>query len=314
MNSKLVVIAISGNSLISNPAQMSVLDQYRAAGETSCHIATLVKAGYRVVITHGNGPQVGFILLRSELAKDTLHQVPLESCVADTQGAIGYQIQQTLSNELRRQDIWKQVATLITQVVVDKKNPAFQNPSKPIGPFLSEEDALYQQEKEGWSLIEDAGRGWRRVVPSPKPLEIIELSSIQSLLDQDIIVVAGGGGGIPVIRTEDGSLKGCPAVIEKIRDLLYSPKEINAKTFIISTTVDQVALHFGKPNQTFIDRMSLAEARKYMEEGYFAAGSMKPKIEACIDFLENGGEEVIITQAHLLGKAIQGETGTHIKD
>ncbi|NHZ73748.1 MAG: carbamate kinase, partial [Nitrospirae bacterium] len=212
---KLVVIAVGGNSLIKDSEHMTVFDQYRACGETSDHIASIVAEGYRVVITHGNGPQVGFILLRSELAKEVLHQVPLDSCGADTQGAIGYQISQTLNNELLRRGIEKKVAAIVTQTVVDANDPGFKNPSKPIGPFYSEATAREHQDHEGWAMLEDAGRGWRRVVASPRPLEIIEESAIRALLENDIIVVAVGGGGIPVVRQADGSLAGVGAVIDK---------------------------------------------------------------------------------------------------
>ncbi len=309
---KLVVIAVGGNSLIKDSSHMSVLDQYRAAGETSTHIADIVRQGYRVVITHGNGPQVGFILLRSELAKDVLHQVPLDSCVADTQGAIGYQISQTLLNEFTRRNMVKPVATVVTQVVVDRDDPAFKNPSKPIGPFYSEEDAREHAEAEGWSIREDAGRGWRRVVASPEPRRIVELEAISALLEKDVIVVAVGGGGVPVVETEDGSLLGVPAVIDKDKASCLLATKLGAELFIISTAVDKVALNFGKPDQTFIDTMTVAEAREYMAQGHFAPGSMKPKIQAAIDFLEGGGKRVIITQPHLLEKALAGETGTHI--
>jgi len=309
---KCIVIAIGGNSLIRDKQHMSVLDQYLAAGETSHHIATLIKENYRVVITHGNGPQVGFILLRSEAAKDILHQVPLESCGADTQGAIGYQISQTLSNELRRQSIEQPVATIVTQCVVSSDDPAFTNPDKPIGPFYSEAEAQQHQQDEGWSVKEDSGRGWRRVVASPIPLEIVEQSSIKALLDQDVVVIAVGGGGIPVIRKENGDLIGVAAVIDKDRASCLLAKNLQAEIFIISTGVDKVAINFGQPNQKDLDQMTVAEAKRYMAEGQFAPGSMKPKIEAAIDFLENGGEKVIITQPHLLEKAIQGRGGTHI--
>lgn len=308
----LAVIAIGGNSLIRDSRHMSVLDQYRAAGGTSHHIAALVKAGYRVVVTHGNGPQVGFILLRSELAKDQLHQVPLESCVADTQGAIGYQIQQTLENELRRLRIWKPAATVVTQVVVDRKDPAFQHPTKPIGPFYSEQDAREHEVHDGWAVKEDAGRGWRRVVPSPKPKEIIEEPVIRALLEQDIIVIAVGGGGIPVVREKSGRLRGCAAVIDKDAASSLLARHLDADVFIISTGVDQVCIRFGKPDQQPLRQITLAEARRYLKQGEFAEGSMKPKIEAAIAYLQGGGRRVIITQPHLLGKAVAGKAGTHI--
>lgn len=308
----LVIIAVGGNSLIQDAQHMTVLDQYRAAGDTSHHIAGIIEEGYRVIITHGNGPQVGFILLRSELASKVLHQVPLESCVADTQGAIGYQIEQTLANELYRRGIQRELASVVTQVVVDKDDPGFQNPTKPIGPFYTEEDARLHEKQDGWKMKEDAGRGWRRVVPSPKPLEIIEENVIKTLVDNDVICIAVGGGGIPVIRKDDGTLEGCAAVIDKDAASCLLAKNLKADVFIISTAVDKVMLNFGKPNQKELDRITVAEARQYMKEGHFAAGSMKPKIEAAIDYLENGGKEVIITQPHLITDAVQGKTGTHI--
>lgn len=308
----LVVIAIGGNSLIKDPQHMTVFDQYKACGETSEHIAGVVQQGYRVIITHGNGPQVGFILLRSQLARQVLHEVPLDSCGADTQGAIGYQICQTLDNELRRRGIDKTVVAVVTQTVVNKDDPGFQNPTKPIGPFYPEEAARTHQQQEGWIMREDAGRGWRRLVASPEPIEIVEEVAIRALLAADIIVVAAGGGGIPVIRREDGNLEGVGAVIDKDLTSALLANNLGAEKMLISTAVDKVALDFGKPSQRDIDSMTVAEAYGYLEQGQFPSGSMKPKIEAAIDFLERGGEEVIITQPHLLEEALQGRTGTHI--
>jgi carbamate kinase len=309
---KLVIIAIGGNSLIKDPQHMTVYDQYKAAGETSEHIAGIVAEGYRVVITHGNGPQVGFILLRSEMAKEVLHEVPLDTCGADTQGAIGYQIAQTLSNELRRRGIPKTVAAVVTQTVVDRNDPGFQNPSKPIGPFYTQESAQKYQENEGWVVREDAGRGWRRVVPSPEPLEIVEEAAIRHLLDREVIVVAVGGGGIPTIRKDNGDLEGVGAVIDKDRASCLLAKNLGADMFLVSTAVDKVAINFGQPDQRDLDEITVAEAKRYMEEGHFAPGSMKPKIEAALDFLEHGGSRVVITQPHLLEEALKGATGTHI--
>jgi len=312
MNSPLAVIAIGGNSLITDKSKMSVVDQYQAAGETSHHIASLIAAGYRVVVTHGNGPQVGFILLRSDLAKDVLHQVPLESCVADTQGAIGYQIGQTLANELKRQNIKKSIATVVTQVLVDKDDPAFTTPTKPIGPFYSEEEARKYETDNGWIMKEDAGRGWRRVVASPKPIDIIEEETIRLLLDQEIVVIAVGGGGIPVIMKENGELEGRAAVIDKDFASCLLAIDLKADLFIISTGVDKVAINFNKPDQQSLDTLTVADAEKYLAEGQFPAGSMGPKIEAALDFLKNGGKKVIITQPHLLEEAIAGKNGTHM--
>lgn len=312
MSQPLAVIAIGGNSLIKDNQKMTVVDQYAAAGETSHHIAALVAAGYRVVVTHGNGPQVGFILLRSDLAKNVLHQVPLESCVADTQGAIGYQVGQTLANELRRQNLHKPVITVVTQVLVAPDDPAFQNPTKPIGPFYTEEDAQKHAAADGWTLKEDAGRGWRRVVASPKPLAIIEEETIRRLLEQDVIVIAVGGGGIPVVENAAGDLEGRAAVIDKDLASCLLAKNLQADLFIISTGVDKVAVDFKKPTQRFLDTLTVAEAKKYLAEGQFPAGSMGPKIEAAIDFLVHGGKKVIITQPHLLEDAIAGRNGTHL--
>ena len=307
----LVVIAIGGNSLIKDADHMSVYDQYKATGETSEHIAGIVAEGYRVIVTHGNGPQVGFILLRSELAREVLHQVPLDTCGADTQGAIGYQIAQTLGNELRRREIDREVVAVVTQVVVDGSDPGFDEPTKPIGQFYSEESAEEHQEA-GWVMKEDAGRGWRRLVPSPQPLEIIEEAAIRALLEQQIIVVAVGGGGIPIIRKENGDFEGVGAVIDKDWASCLLAKNLGADIFIISTAVDKVAINFGTPEQQDLDEITVAEAKSYNAERHFAPGSMKPKMEAAIEFLEQGGKRVIITQPHLLEDALHGKTGTHI--
>ena len=308
----LVVIAIGGNSLITDSEHMSVVDQYRAAGETASHIAPIVEAGYRVVVTHGNGPQVGFILLRSELTRDVLHQVPLANCVADTQGSIGMQIAQSLQNAFERLGNEQPVVALVTQVLVDPEDPSFNNPTKPIGPFMSEAEARQRAEDDGWAIAEDATRGWRRVVASPAPLEILEMPVIRKLVETDTIVVAAGGGGIPVIRKPDGSLRPRPAVIDKDAASCLLARELGANVLVFSTDVDKVALNLGTPEQTDIDRMTAAECRRYLEEGHFAVGSMRPKIEAALQFLDAGGEEVIITQPHQLAKAMRGGQGTHI--
>ena len=312
LEAPLVVIAIGGNSLIKDHEHMDVLDQYRVAGETAGYIVPIVKQGYRVLITHGNGPQVGFILLRSELARDVIHQVPLANCVADTQGSIGMQIAQSLQNEFLHQSFEQQVAALVTQVVVDEQDPSFSKPSKPIGPFMGEEEARQREEEDGWVVGEDAGRGWRRLVPSPTPLEIIELPAIRTLLDSGTLVIAGGGGGIPVVYREDGALRPRPAVIDKDATSCLLASELGASLFIISTDVDKVSLNFGTQEQVEIDRMNVKECRQHLAAGHFAAGSMQPKIESAIAFLEQGGEEVIITQPHNLQADPQKICGTHI--
>ena len=308
----LVVIAIGGNSLIKDPEHMGVLDQYRAAGETARYIVPLVKQGYRVLITHGNGPQVGFILLRSELARDVIHQVPLANCVADTQGSIGMQIAQSLQNEFLHQNLEQQVVALVTQVVVDEQDPSFSNPSKPIGPFMSEEEARQREEENGWVVGEDAGRGWRRLVPSPIPLEIVELPAIRTLLDNGILVVAAGGGGIPVVYKPDGTLRPRPAVIDKDTASCLLACKLGASFFILSTDVDKVSLNFGTPEQVEIDLMNAEECRRYLAAGHFRTGSMRPKIESALAFLEQGGKEVIITQPHNMQADLHKICGTHI--
>ena len=310
--SQLAVIAVGGNALIKDAQHMSVLDQLLAAGETSHYIADLVEQGYRVVVTHGNGPQVGFILMRSEFAKSVIHQVPLENCVADTQGAIGYQIAQTLGNEFRRRGSGHTVAAIVTQCIVDARDPAFEHPEKPIGPFYTEEEAQHYASLEGWTVREDAGRGWRRVVASPKPLEIVEEAAIRALLEQDIVVVAVGGGGIPVVRAKDAMLSGRPAVIDKDEASSLLGSSLGANLLVILTSVSKVAIHFNTPQQRDLDEMTVAEAKRYTQEGHFAEGSMKPKINAAIHFLEQGGQRVIITEADTVAQAVAGNGGTHI--
>jgi len=311
-NKPLVVIAIGGNSLIRDSQHMDVLDQYRTAGETAHYIAPIIEQGYRVLVTHGNGPQVGFILLRSELARDVIHEVPLANCVADTQGSIGLQIAQSLQNELLHHGVKQAVAAIVTQCVVDEHDPSFENPSKPIGPFMTEEEARQHERDDGWIVSEDAGRGWRRLVPSPEPLEVVEMAAIRTLLDSGVLVIAAGGGGIPVIYRADGELRPRPAVIDKDAASCLLACELGASILIISTDVDKVALNFGTDERFEIDRMTVAECREYLAAGHFAAGSMRPKIESALKFLEQGGEEVIITQPHNLQADLKSIYGTHI--
>jgi carbamate kinase len=309
---KTIVIAIGGNSLIKDEKHRSVEDQYAAVVETAHHIADLVARGFQVVITHGNGPQVGFILLRSEYSRGLLHEVPLDSIGADTQGAIGYQIQQAMQNEFHRRGLKKSVATVVTQALVDKNDPAFQKPTKPIGQFYKKEEADDRIRVEKWTMVEDAGRGWRRVVASPKPTRIIEAEAIKHLVAEGCIVVAAGGGGIPVVQDEKGYLRGAAAVIDKDLASAVLAKEIAADLLVISTAVEQVCLNFGKPDQKALDRLTVAEAKRYMTEGHFKPGSMLPKIQACIQFIENGGTEALITCPETLPAALDGKTGTRI--
>jgi len=309
---KTVVIAIGGNSLISDARHMSVPDQYAVVVTTAHHIADLVERRCRVVITHGNGPQVGFILRRSEHSRGILHEVPLDSIVADTQGALGYQIQQALGNEFRRRGLRRAVASVVTQTVVRADDPAFAAPSKPIGEFYTAEQAAERQRIERWTMIEDAGRGWRRVVASPQPVRIVEAGVIRHLVAHGYVVVAAGGGGIPVVAGEPGQLRGVPAVIDKDLASAVLAHEIGADLLAISTAVEKVCLDFGKPTQRALDRLTVDEARRHLAEGQFPAGSMLPKIEACLRFLESGGREAVITCPEALAAVVDGRAGTRI--
>lgn len=313
---KLAVIAIGGNSLIKDDKNVTVESQYLAAKETTYHIADMLEAGWDVAIGHGNGPQVGFILRRSEIAAkvEGMHEVPLEVCGADSQGAIGYALQQTLQNELRRRGINKSVATVVTQVAVDADDKAFREPSKPIGSFMDKAEADRRAAELGWSVREDAGRGWRRVVASPLPKEVVELEAVEALLKAGTVVVTVGGGGIPVVRDADGDLKGVAAVIDKDFASSLLAQLIKADLFLISTAVEKVAVNFGKPDQKWLDTLTLAEAKAYLAEGkHFAKGSMAPKIQAIVWYLEampNG--KALITNPENIGRALKGETGTWV--
>ncbi len=305
------VVAIGGNSLIADEDHQTVVDQFKAARETCVHIASMVEQGWETIVTHGNGPQVGFILLRSEKASKTVHTVPLDSCVAETQGELGYMIQQCLHNELQKRNVEKSVATVVTQTLVRKNDPAFLKPTKPIGPFYSRKKALKYQEELKWKMIEDSGRGWRRVVPSPFPVRIIEQEAIEALVSKGVIVIAAGGGGIPVIK-EKGMLKGVEAVIDKDYASAILAIGLKAQLFLISTAVEKVALNFGKPDQKLIDKMTLSEVKKYYRQGHFPQGSMGPKIRAIINYLEHGGKKAIITNPENIERALRGEAGTSI--
>ena len=308
-----VVIAIGGNSLIADKEHQSVADQYAAAGVTDQHIAELVKAGWDVAISHGNGPQVGFIMRRSELSRHELHEVPMDVAGADTQGAIGYALQQNLINDFRAMGINKPVATVVTQVEVSADDPAMINPSKPIGTFLDEDEAKRRRDEEGWAIKEDAGRGWRRVVASPMPQRIVEIDVIRQLIDSGVVVICVGGGGIPVVADENGDLYGVAAVIDKDLASALLALEIEADMLLISTAVEKVALNFGKPNEEWVDKMTLAEVKQYLDEGgHFAEGSMAPKMRAVVKFLEGGGKEALITNPENIERAVAGETGTRI--
>jgi carbamate kinase len=315
MSKKVAVIAVGGNSLIKDPKRVSVEDQEQALVETADHIVDMIEAGWDVAIGHGNGPQVGYILRRSEIAAkaEGMHEVPLDVCGADSQGAIGYEFQQALQNELFRRGIKKNACTIITQTLVDQNDAAFKNPSKPIGSFMEEAEAKRREKEMGWSVVEDAGRGWRRVVASPMPKEIVELVSVKTLIDAGVIVITVGGGGIPVIDAGNGVYCGVAAVIDKDFASSLLASEIKADLFLIATAVEKVAINFGKPGEKWLDKISLAEAKQYLAEGiHFAKGSMAPKIQAVVRYLEAGGKEAIITNPENIGRALKGETGTRI--
>ena len=313
---KLAVVAIGGNSLIKDEKHASVEDQQEALRETAAHLADMIEAGWDVAIGHGNGPQVGFILRRSEIAAkaEGMHEIPLDVCGADSQGAIGYELQQALQNEYHRRGISKGATTVITQVAVDKHDGAFQKPSKPIGGFMAEDEARRRELEMSWSVVEDAGRGWRRVVASPLPRKIIELESVKLLLEAGVTVITVGGGGIPVVEAADGSYAGTAAVIDKDFASSLLAREIGADLFLIATAVEKVAVNFGKPDQQWLARMTLSEAKRYLAEGtHFAKGSMAPKIQAIIWFLEaNPNGSALVTNPENIGRALKGEAGTWI--
>ncbi|MGM8364264.1 carbamate kinase [Virgibacillus sp. W0181] len=312
---KLVIVAIGGNALVKDNNHQSVQDQYEKVCETVIQVADMVEEGYEVVVTHGNGPQVGFGLRRSEIANEVkgMANVPLVNCVADTQGGIGYQIQQALGNEFIKRGITKKVASMITQVEVNPDDPKFKHPSKPIGSFYTEEQTseLLKKHPE-WTVIEDSGRGYRRVVPSPTPTNIVEKDAIKSLIDSGYVVIAAGGGGIPVIKTEDSTYAGVDAVIDKDFATSLLAEQIHAETLIITTGVPQVYINFGKVNQKALKQITADEARKHMQDGQFPDGSMLPKIKASLNFLEHNGTNVIITNPESLKEAMHKQTGTHI--
>jgi carbamate kinase len=309
---KTAVVAIGGNSLIKDKEHQSVRDQYIAAGETCWHIASMIKDGWNVAIGHGNGPQVGFILRRSELAAHELHEVPLDVCGADSQGAIGYALQQNLYNDFARIGIDKNAVTVVTQVEVAADDPAFQKPSKPIGSYMDEAKAR-EREKEGWSVMEDAGRGWRRVVASPEPIRIVEEAAVKDLVAAGFVVITVGGGGIPVVADASGNLVGVAAVIDKDLASSLLARVLEAELFMISTAVEKVALRYGTPQQEWIDRMTTSQAKQYLAEGtHFAKGSMAPKIDAAVRYVEATGGTAVITNPENVERALAEETGTRI--
>jgi carbamate kinase len=307
-----LVLALGGNALIRAGEAGTLEDQRRRLSQALAPTADLVTAGFALVITHGNGPMVGNLLLQMECARATVPPMPLFISDADTEGGLGYLIQQCLVNELRRRGQAQSVVTVVTQVLVSAADPAFAAPDKPIGPFYPAGEAGRLKAERGWQLLEDAGRGWRRVVPSPRPLAIIEQDVISYLLRGGIIVIAAGGGGVPVIRQPDGDLAGVEAVIDKDRAAAVLAREISADLLIFLTAVEYAYVDYRQPGQRPLRTLNCAEAREFLEAGHFAAGSMGPKIESALDFLSQGGQRVLITHPESLAAALQGRTGTHI--
>jgi carbamate kinase len=308
------VVAIGGNALILDGQRGSIVEQYENARKTAHHLAALVAAGWRVVVTHGNGPQVGFILLRSELVPDDapVPKLSLEMSVADSQGGIGHILAQALLNEMAELGLPDRVVCVLTHVVVDPDDPAFATPTKPIGPFYTRDEADDRAARIGWTMIEDSGRGYRRVVPSPEPLRIVEGAQIRALVDAGFVVIAVGGGGVAVVETAPGRYRGVEAVIDKDRASALLATSLDIPLLVLSTGVEQVAVHFHQPDERWLDRLTVAEARRYLGEGEFPKGSMGPKIEAAIRFLDHGGHEVLITTPAALGRAMAGQTGTRV--
>lgn len=307
---KTIVIAIGGNALNAPGENPSAEVMKKNLKGTVKHLADLIDEGYDLVITHGNGPQVGNLMVQQDHAKDVLPPYPLDVNDAMTQGSIGYLISQTLSNELNSRGVNADIATLLTQVVVDKNDPGFENPTKPVGPFYDEDIAKKLKTEKSWSMKEDAGRGFRRVVPSPKPLDIVEIDSIKKLIEADTILVAAGGGGIPVVRDSNGYLKGIEAVIDKDRASSLLAKLINAEMFMILTAVDYAYINFGKPDQKPLKKISIEEAEELMSEGHFAKGSMYPKIESVVEFVKKTKKKAIITSLQKVDDAVHEKSGT----
>jgi carbamate kinase len=309
---KKVLIALGGNALLRAGERGTDKEQLKHVKETCLHFLKIIEAGYNIAITHGNGPQVGAILLKNELCAEKLPSMPLDICGAESQGFIGYMIQRELFNILERNEKDIQVVCVLTHVLVDKKDKAFEHPTKPIGPFYTEKEKNKIEGERGWKMIYEEGKGFRRVVPSPLPLSIIEGDIIKKLFDEEYVIIACGGGGIPVIREDEGTLVGVEAVIDKDRTASVLAKRIGAEILLILTDVEKVAIDFGKPSQKNLSKLNASEAEEYLKEGQFGKGSMGPKVEASINFLRHGGKKAIITSLEKSKEALEGKMGTVI--
>jgi carbamate kinase len=311
---QIAVVAVGGNALIRDDQHTALNDQYDAVCATAVHIVDMVKAGWNVVVTHGNGPQVGFILRRSEIADGQVPTVPIRYAVGDTQGAIGFMFQNALGNELAKRGIDKRVVTLVTQTLVDRNDPAFARPDKPIGSFMQEDLARRFERELGWSIMPDSNRGWRRCVPSPQPVRIVEAPIIAGLAREGVLVIACGGGGIAVEQTSTRELHGVEAVVDKDRASALLAIEMDADLLMIPTGVERVAIRFGKPDQQWLDRIGIEQAKRYATEGEFGEGSMQPKIEALLTYVgRRRGGRGVITNPESMARALRGETGTWIE-
>jgi carbamate kinase len=309
---KLAVVAVGGNALIRDKDHLSIADQFQEASVTARNIADMIEADWNVIVTHGNGPQMGFILRRSELSIHEVAPVPMDYAGADLQGAIGYMFVKAFHNEFRRRGLKRQPVAVVTETLVDRNDPAFKDPTKPIGSHMEESRAKELATRQGWIVKEDAGRGWRRVVPSPIPKKIVDLDAIRTLASAGYVVIGCGGGGIPVVEDDDGNIRGIEAVIDKDLASSLLARTIGADLFMVSTAVERVAINFNKPNQKWLDKITVSDARRYYAEDHFDKGSMGPKIQALIDYLEAGGKEGLITNPENIGRALAGETGTLI--
>jgi carbamate kinase len=311
-NGKTAVIALGGNAITRQDVEDTITNQFANTRASLDGVVELIKAGYKLVISHGNGPQVGNAILRVELARGKAPILPLGICVADTEGGMGYMIEQSLQNRIKKEGVERSVVTIITQIIVDKDDPQISNPTKFIGQFYSEEEATRFARERGWIVRKDANRGWRRVVPSPTPISVVEAETIKSLVAGGAIVIAAGGGGIPVYIDENGNLEGLDAVIDKDLASAVLGEEISSEILMILTSVDRVALNFGRKNQVWLDRMTVSEAEEHLKSGQFPPGSMGPKITAAVQFIRGGGKEVIITSFNNAGRALDGAAGTRI--
>lgn len=310
--SQKVLLALGGNAILKHKEKGTAEEQFENVRRTCTHVVRLIRDGYRLAITHGNGPQVGDILLKNELSKDVSPPMPLDVCGAQSQGMIGYMLQQSLWNEMAEAGLDIPVVSLVTQTIVEENDVAFKNPTKPIGPFYEASEAVRLSEEKGWIMVEDSGRGYRRVVPSPKPKKIVERDTIRMLFERDAIVIAAGGGGVPVIVGDGGSLKGVVAVVDKDLTAQIFASDVGAEVLLMLTDVEKVSLNYGKPGQIDLDEMTTSEAQQYLREGHFAPGSMGPKVEAAVKFVEAGGEKAVISSLELGRKALEGKAGTTI--